>query len=193
MITSMANIEWVYEMRRRHLIAALTGLLASEARAEPAKPRGAPDVIYVPTPQAAVDAMLALAKVGPGDVVYDLGSGDGRIPITAALRHGARAVGVEINPRLVREARAAAKAAGVAEKVRFRETDLFGMRFREATVVTLYLLPDLNLRLKPRLLADLPPGARIVSYSFDMGDWPPERTISLPEGDVFLWRVPAKN
>jgi SAM-dependent methyltransferase len=193
MITSMVNIERAYGMRRRHLIAALPALLAPSSQAESAKPRGAPDVIYVPTPQAAVDAMLALAEVGPGDVVYDLGSGDGRIPITAALRHGARAVGVEINPRLVREARAAAKAAGVADRVRFRETDLFGMRFREATVVTLYLLPDLNLRLKPRLLADLPPGARIVSYSFDMGDWPPERTLRLPEGDVFLWRVPAKN
>ena len=192
MITSMASIERVYEMRRRHLIAALTGLLAPPARAEPDKPRGAPDVIYVPTPQRAVDAMLALAEVGPQDILYDLGSGDGRIPITAALRHGARAVGVEINPRLVREARAAAKAAGVTDRVRFREADLFRMRFREATVVTLYLLPDLNLRLKPRLLADLPPGARIVSYSFDMGDWPPERTLHLPEGDLFLWRVPPK-
>jgi SAM-dependent methyltransferase len=137
--------------------------------------------------------MLALAEVGPQDMLYDLGSGDGRIPITAALRHGARALGVEINPRLVREARAAARAAGVTDRVRFREADLFRMRFREATVVTLYLLPDLNLRLKPRLLADLPPGARIVSYSFDMGDWPPERTLRLPEGDLFLWRVPPKD
>jgi hypothetical protein len=102
-------------------------------------------------------------------------------------------LGVEINPRLVREARAAARAAGVTDRVRFREADLFRMRFREATVVTLYLLPDLNLRLKPRLLADLPPGARIVSYSFDMGDWPPERTLRLPEGDLFLWRVPPKD
>lgn len=174
------------------LILTIIGAVAP-LQAEPAKPRGAPDVIYVPTPQAAVDAMLALAEVGPDDVVYDLGSGDGRIPITAARRHGARAVGVEINPRLVREARTAAKAAGVADKVRFEEADLFHLRFRKATVVTLYLLPELNLRLKPRLLADLPPGARIVSYQFDMGDWTPERTIKLPEGELFLWRVPAKD
>jgi len=193
MISSMASIERVYGMRRRHLIAALAALLALPSRAEPGKPRGAPDVIYVPTPQAAVDAMLALAEVGPDDVVYDLGSGDGRIPITAAVRHGARGLGVEINPRLVREARASAKTAGVADRVRFREADLFRMRFRRATVVTLYLLPELNLRLKPRLLADLPPGARIVSYSFDMGDWSPEQTLRLPEGDVFLWRVPARD
>jgi SAM-dependent methyltransferase len=178
-------------VQRRAVLAGLA--VAHPALSEPAKPRGAPDVIYVPTPQAAVDAMLALAEVGPGDMVYDLGSGDGRIPITAAVRHGARGLGVEINPRLVREARAAARAAGVTDRVRFREADLFRMRFRKATVVTLYLLPELNLRLKPRLLADLAPGARIVSYSFDMGDWPPERSLKLPEGEVFLWRVPARD
>ena len=157
------------------------------------RPAGAPDVIYVPTPASTVDAMLELAEVKPGDVLYDLGSGDGRIPIAAARRFGVRGVGIEISPRLVTEARANARAAGVGRLVRFRREDLFQADFREATVVTLYLLPDLNLRLQPKLLAELPPGARIVSHAFDMGPWVPERTVEMADGaSIYLWRVPPR-
>ncbi|PZQ59555.1 MAG: SAM-dependent methyltransferase [Phenylobacterium zucineum] len=137
--------------------------------------------------------MLALAEVRAGDVLYDLGSGDGRIPIAAARRHGVRGVGIEINPRLVAEARANARAAGVERLVRFREQDLFRTDFREASVVTLYLLPELNARLRPKFLAELPPGARIVSHAFDMAGWPPDRVVTMADGTpIYLWRVPAR-
>jgi Mycolic acid cyclopropane synthetase len=156
-----------------------------------AQPRRAPDVIYVPTPHAVVEAMLRLGEVKAGDVLYDLGSGDGRIPIAAAKTYGVRAVGIEILPWLNAEARANAQAAGVAHLVRFSAEDLFEADLREATVVTLYLLPELNLRLRSKLLAELPPGARIVSHAFDMGDWTPEKTLSLPDNHtLYLWRVP---
>jgi SAM-dependent methyltransferase len=179
------------------LMMLLVGMLAAGCQTAPAttpgKPAGAPDVIYVPTPTETVDAMLALAEVTPGDVLYDLGSGDGRIPITAAQRFGVRGVGIEINPRLVAEARANARAAGVARLARFREQDLFAADFREATVVTLYLLPELNARLRPKFLAELPPGARIVSHAFDMAGWPPERVVTMADGTpIYLWRVPSR-
>jgi SAM-dependent methyltransferase len=149
-------------------------------------------VIYVPTPYATVEAMLALGEVGPSDVVYDLGSGDGRIPIEAATRFGARGVGIDISPQRVAEARANAKAAGVTDRVRFRRQDLFAADFHDATVVTLYLLPELNQRLKPRLMA-LKPGTRIVSHVWDMGDWPPEKRLPVAEGfEIYLWRVPER-
>ncbi|MEW5683508.1 MAG: class I SAM-dependent methyltransferase [Pseudomonadota bacterium] len=161
--------------------------------APPDRPAGAPDVIYVPTPEATVDAMLALAEVKSGDVLYDLGSGDGRIPIAAAKRFGVRGVGIEINPRLVAEARANARAAGVERLARFREQDLFRTDFREASVVTLYLLPELNARLRPKFLAELAAGARIVSHAFDMAGWPPERVVTMTDGTpIYLWRVPPK-
>lgn len=148
------------------------------------------DVIYVPTPHETVEAMMALAGVGPDDVVYDLGSGDGRIPITAARRFGARGVGIDISPQRIAEANANARAAGVTKLVRFRREDLFETDLREATVVTLYLLPELNERLKPRLLA-LRPGTRIVSHVWDMGDWKPEKAVDVAEGfQIYLWRVP---
>jgi SAM-dependent methyltransferase len=151
---------------------------------------GGIDVIYVPTPMMTVEAMLALGEVGAGDVVYDLGSGDGRIPIEAAKRFGARGVGIDISPTRIAEGRSNAKAAGVERLVRFRREDLFAADFREATVVTLYLLPELNERLKPRLLA-LKPGTRIVSHVWDMGDWKPEKTVPAAEGfSIYLWRVP---
>lgn len=155
-------------------------------------PRREPDILYVPTPQPAVDAMLALAGVGPGDVVYDLGSGDGRIPITAARNYGARGVGIDIDPVMVRKATANAKAAGVADRVGFREDDIFEADIREATVVSLYLLESINVRLKPRLLAELRPGTRIVGYEWRMGDWSPERTVMVNGHPVYLWRVPRR-
>jgi SAM-dependent methyltransferase len=154
-------------------------------------PSRAPDVVYVPTPEPVVEEMMELAKVKPGDVVYDLGCGDGRIVIAAAKRGASKAVGVDIDPDRIREARANARAEGVADKVTFVQGDLFQMDFSDADVVTLYLLPDLNLRLRPKLLA-LRPGTRIVSHAFDMGDWKPEVTQVVDGRDVFAWTVPER-
>lgn len=151
-----------------------------------------PDVPYVPTSQAKVDAMLALANVTKADIVYDLGSGDGRIPITAAKKYGARGVGVDINASLVEQANKNAADAKVADKVKFINADLFKTDFSEATVVTLYLLPDVNLRLRPILWKQLKPGTRIVSHSFTMGDWKPERTETVEGATLYFWRVPTK-
>ncbi|ASR45100.1 RNA methyltransferase [Xanthomonas citri pv. mangiferaeindicae] len=154
-------------------------------------PSREPDVIYVPTPEPVVDAMLNLAKVGPGDVLYDLGSGDGRIPIAAAQRFGVRAVGIDINPVRVREANANAEAAGVTNLVTFKEADLFQEDISEASVVTLYLLQSLNVKLRPKLLAELKPGTRIVSHAFDMADqWTPEATQEVDGTRIYLWTVP---
>lgn len=157
-------------------------------------PRHAPrrDVIFVPTPRPVVDAMLDLAGIGPDDVLYDLGSGDGRIPIAAAQRYGIRAVGVEIDPELVELARANARAAGVSDRVRFVERDMFLTDVREATVVTLFLLDRLNLQLRPKLLEELSPGARIVSHRFGMGAWVPDATREIGRDTVYLWRVPTR-
>ena len=151
-----------------------------------------PDVIYVPTPQDVVDEMLKLAKVGPGDVLYDLGSGDGRIAVTAAKRYGIRAYGIDIDPQRVQEANENARRNGVTQLVQFRREDLFKANFSEATVVTLYLLPDLNVKLRPRLLAELKPGTRIVSHQFDMGTWPPERKLELNGRTIYLWTIPPR-
>lgn len=154
-----------------------------------ARPLRAPDVRYAPTPQPVVREMLRLAGVGPADVVYDLGSGDGRIPITAAREFGARGVGIDIDPQRIREAEANARAAGVTDRVRFRNEDLFEADFRDATVVTLFLYPDVNLKLRPRLLRELAPGTRVVSYYHDMGDWAPLRTVPTPKANIYLWRI----
>jgi len=151
-----------------------------------------PDILFVGTPPPVVDAMLDMAGIRPGDVLYDLGSGDGRIPIAAAKRHGIRAVGVEIDPEMVAEARANARKAGVAHLVSFVERDLFLADISEASVVTLYLLDRLNLQLRPKLLRDLKPGTRIVSHQFGMGDWRPEAARKIGRSDVYLWRVPAR-
>jgi SAM-dependent methyltransferase len=156
-------------------------------------PRREPDILFVPTPQPAVEAMLDLAGVGPGDVVYDLGSGDGRIPITAASKYGARGVGVDIDPVMVRKARANAEKAGVADRVAFREEDIFETEIAGATVVSVYLLESLNVKLKPRFLAELRPGTRIVGYEWRMGDWSPERTVMVNGHPVYLWRVPRRD
>jgi SAM-dependent methyltransferase len=159
------------------------------------------EVPFITTPDRVTLTMLELAQIGPNDHVIDLGSGDGRIVITAARRFGASGLGVEIVPDLVRKSRDNARAAGVAERVEFREQDLFATDLARATVVTLYLLPDVNLQLRPRLLA-LPAGTRIVSHDWDMGDWAPERSVTLDVPDkaigrdkrstVHLWRVPAR-
>ena len=154
-----------------------------------------PEVPYVPTHELVVAEMLKVAKVGKNDVLYDLGSGDGRIPITAAKKFGTRGVGVDIDPARVTEARANAAKAGVADKVKFMQQDLFETDIKEATVVTLYLLPDVNLRLRPKLLSDLKPGTRIVSHNYDMGDWKPLRTITVKvpeEHTIYYWVVPPK-
>jgi trans-aconitate methyltransferase len=154
-----------------------------------------PEVPYVPTHERVVAEMLKVAKVGKNDVLYDLGSGDGRIPITAAKRFGTRGVGVDVDPARITEARENAKKAGVADKVTFMQQDLFETNIKEATVVTLYLLPDVNLRLRPKLLAELKPGTRVVSHNYDMGDWKPLQTITVKvpeEHTIYYWVVPPK-
>jgi precorrin-6B methylase 2 len=169
------------------LLVALLAPGAAQAQA-----LRAPDVIFVPTPQEVVDVMLEVAHVTKNDIVYDLGSGDGRIPITAARRFGARAVGIDIDPQRIGEANANAKAAGVTDKVRFLNQDLFTTDIREATVVTLYLLPSLNLKLMPKLMKELAPGTRIVSHSFNMGDWQPEQTLDVNGLAVYYWTIPKR-
>ncbi|WP_276496279.1 SAM-dependent methyltransferase [Pontibacter litorisediminis] len=151
-----------------------------------------PDVPYVPTRQNVVDAMLELAKVTKDDVVYDLGCGDGRIVITAAKKYGATGTGIDINPDRIQEANENAREAGVTDKVRFIEGDLFEEDFSPATVVTLYLLPAVNQKLRPQLLEQLKPGTRIVSHAFDMGDWEPEKTIEVDGSKIYFWTVPEK-
>ena len=150
------------------------------------------DVPFVPTPEKVVERMLEIAKVGPNDLVYDLGSGDGRIVIAAAKKHGARGVGIDIDPERVKEARANARSAGVSDRVEFREADLFKTDLSEATVVTLYLLSSVNLQLRPKLLSELKPGTRIVSHAFDMGDWKPLRTEKVGSSTVYYWVVPER-
>jgi ubiquinone/menaquinone biosynthesis C-methylase UbiE len=172
-------------------LLALLFAVPAPAQQEAAASR-APDVIYVPTPQEVVDRMLEVAGVKKGDVLYDLGSGDGRIPVTAAKKFGIRAVGIDIDPERIKEANANAKKNGVESLVKFRNEDLFRANFREATVVTLYLLPDLNVKLRPKIWRELKPGTRIVSHQFDMGDWKPEKTIDLNGRTIYFWTVPAR-
>lgn len=147
------------------------------------------DAPYVPTPPAIVRAMLTIAHAGPDDVVYDLGSGDGRIVIAAAREFGARGVGIERNPLLIKEAREAAGRAGVGARVRFVEQDLFAADLREATVVTLYLLPTVNLKLRDKLRAELRRGARVVSHSYAMGDWLPDFETEVDGRQIFYWVI----
>jgi SAM-dependent methyltransferase len=186
------------EARRpaRRLGVALALAVAAVALAAVAQD----EVPFITTPDRVTLAMLELARVGPADHVIDLGSGDGRIVITAAKRFGARGLGVEIVPELVKKSRALAREAGVAERVEFREQDLFATDLGRASVVTMYLLPAVNLQLRPRLLA-LAPGTRVVSHDWDMGDWLPERTLTVDVPDkavgrekvsrIHLWIVPA--
>lgn len=149
------------------------------------------DVPYVPTPMDVVEAMLDIAKVGKNDVVYDLGCGDGRIVITAAKKFGATGIGVDLNPERIKEANANAKEKGVEQKVKFHEGNLFDFDFSKASVLTLYLLPNVNLQLKPKILAEMKPGSRVVSHAFDMGDWKPDKQISVDGRTVYMWTVPS--
>ena len=150
----------------------------------------APDVKFVASPDSVVDAMLELAHVTAADVVYDLGSGDGRIPIAAAQKYGARGVGIEIDPIRVRQANDRLARARIGDRVRFVNQDLFEANIAEATVVTLFLLPRLNVRLLPKLKRELRPGGRIVSHQFDMGDeWPPEETRDVEGLTIYLWTI----
>mgnify|MGYP000988999174 FL=1 len=172
----------------------LTMLLAVAAAQEPA-PKKKPDVIFVPTPHEVVAEMLRLADLDSTDVLYDLGCGDGRIPIAAAKLYGARAVGVDIDPQRVKEALENVQKEGVADLVRIVEGDLFETDLREATAVTLYLMTDVNLRLRPKLLRELKPGTPVVSHAFSMGDWAPEEQIQVQGPErlhiVYKWHVPA--
>ena len=147
------------------------------------------EVRYEPTSMPVVRTMLQLAAVGPADVVYDLGSGDGRIPITAAKEFGARGVGIDIDPRLVARAQANAREAGVADRVEFRVGDMYAADVTAATVVTLFLHPEPNLKLRPKLRAELRPGSRVVSYMWDMGDWQPDEQRRVGRHAIFLWRL----
>ncbi len=177
-------------------------LLGASAQAQPAKQEYQPqvgqqgkDVVWVPTPQVLVDRMLDMAKVTPKDYVIDLGSGDGRTVITAAKR-GTKALGIEYNPDMVELSKRNAAKEGVTDKASFVKADLFDSDFSQATVITMFLLPDINLRLRPKIL-NLKPGTRIVSNSFDMGEWKPDETANVTEGctswcTAYLWIVPAK-
>jgi hypothetical protein len=162
----------------------------------------ADEVPYIQTPSNVVDAMLAIADVGPKDYVVDLGSGDGRIVIAAATQHGARGLGIDYDPTLIAESRANAALAGVSDRVRFLQQDIFLADFRDATVVTMYLLPEVNLEIRPQVLFGLRPGTRVVSHDWDMGEWEPDRRIVVPapgkivglkkESTIHLWVVPAR-
>jgi SAM-dependent methyltransferase len=174
------------------LVVMMAGLwLSACAQPQPKQP----DVEYVPTPHHVVAEMLRLVAVTPTDVVYDLGCGDGRVLIAAAQWYSARGVGVDIDPQRIEESRVNARQAGVIDRVEFLQQDLFETDIRDATVVTLYLLPQLNRQLRPRLLSDLRPGTRVVSHDFDMGDWQPDQVIHVPgaeyEHTVFYWIIPA--
>ena len=172
---------------RRTALALLAGGAASPLLAQR---RRELEVPYVPTPEELVEKMLDLAEVGEADYLIDLGCGDGRIPI-AAGRRGARALGVDLDAMRLQQAGAGARHHGVQGRVSFRRQDLFETPIFEASVIALYLLPGINLRLRPRLLTELPAGARIVSHAFDMGDWEPDATDALESRRIFLWRVPA--
>ncbi len=174
--------------------AALLGAALVTAAADTAPPTDPLDanVSFLPTPAAVVEGMLDLAGLGPGDVLYDLGAGDGRIAIAAARRFGIRAVGIEINPRMVELARANVRRAGVERLVEIRQGDALEVDLREASVVTLFLFRELNLELRPRLQRQLRPGARIVSHRFDMGDWTPDAQITVNGNPLYLWKIRAR-
>jgi SAM-dependent methyltransferase len=162
-----------------------------ETLGQESKPKRDPDVPFVPTPEDVVAGMLKAAGVKKDDILYDLGCGDGRIVITAAQKFGTKGVGIDINPVRIKEARENAAKAGVTDRVKFIEQDLFDANIADATVVTLYLLPSVNLKLRPKLLHDLKPGTRVVSHSFDMGDWKPDKETEVDGQRIYFWIIPA--
>ena len=178
-------------MDRRSFLSALAAAGCTSAYAQQAAaPARTPDVPFVPTPQNVVEAMLKLGGVKKGDVLYDLGSGDGRLVITAAKQYGVRGTGIDIDPKRIEEANANAKQAGVTNLVSFKNQDLFEADFRDASIITLYLLPGINLKLRPKLWKETKPGTRIVSHSFNMGDWEPEKREDVDGRIIYLWTVP---
>lgn len=183
-------------MRHRLLALAVTVLVsavpAAAAFAQTAAPSRRPDVIYVPTPEAVVDAMLQVAAVGKNDVVYDLGCGDGRIPVTAARKYGAKGVCFDIDPERIKEATANVAKNNVGNLVKVVQGDLFEQDLSGASVITLYLLPSLNVKLMPKLMKECKPGTRIVSHAFDMGDWKPEKELDVDGRKVYFWTIPKK-
>ena len=184
-------------MRNRLLVLALTLAVAglpgaTSAFAQAAAPTRRPDVIYVPTPEPVVEAMLQVANVTKNDVVYDLGCGDGRIPVTAARKYGARGVCFDIDPERIKEANENVAKNNVGNLVKVVHADLFEQDLSAATVVTLYLLPSLNVKLMPKLMKELKPGTRIVSHAFDMGDWKPEKELDVEGRKVYFWTIPKK-
>jgi SAM-dependent methyltransferase len=183
--TLSSSLVWVL------LLGAGSGNVAAQGAgdAPPIKNPRPPDVIFVPTPQEAVDAMLKLANVGVLDEVYDLGCGDGRIAISAA-KLGAHPVCIDIDPKRIEDIQANVKQAGLGHRIRVLNQDLFAWDIRPATVVTLYLLPSLNLKLRPKLWTELKPGSRVVSYDFDMGDWKPDKTLTVNGHPVYCWVIP---
>ena len=186
----------------RRLVVALFRLLVLAVSLLGLPPAHADEVPYVPTPANVVDAMLSIAKVGPQDYVIDLGSGDGRIVIEAAKRHQAHGLGIEYDRTLIARSRVSAAREGVSDKAKFLRQDIFAADFRQATVLTMYLLPEVNLALRPRILFGLRPGTRVVSHDWDMADWEPDRRLVLEtpgktvwpteESTVYLWVVPAR-
>ena len=186
-------------MKRLSLILAATATIALAGCQQAAnQAANAPaDAATAEAPQGAseydvVRAMLDLASVGPNDLVVDLGSGDGRIPILAAREKGARGMGVEIDQRLIQQSNANAREAGVADKVRFRQEDLFVTPLNDVTVLTVFLLPEINLQLRPKILAQMRPGSRVVSNTFDMGDWRPDARREVGGTTILMWTVPAQ-
>jgi SAM-dependent methyltransferase len=171
-------------------MAALPGLLL---RASAQKALRAPDVRYEPSTPEQTQAMLTLAGVNAKDLVYDLGCGDGRLVILAAKQYGARGVGIDIDPQRIKESTANARKEGVSSRVKFFNQDLFEANIGDATVVTLYLWPSVNMKLRPKLLHDLKPGTRVVSNMHDMGDWKPDKSIIADGHNIYLWTIPEKN
>ena len=172
-------------------VASLLSIAGSLTRQPVVAQTRALDVPYVPTPEHIVEAMLKLANPGPSDLLVDLGCGDGRIPVAAALKFGTRGFGVDLNPVRIIEARANAEKAGVTDKVQFIEGDLFQTDFKKASVLTLYLLPTINMRLRPQIL-EMKPGTRVVSHAFNFDDWQPDASEQYEFRRVYYWMVPAK-
>lgn len=182
----------IRKTRRCLLLFLALNVALALAQEKQGKTLREPDVIFVPTPEDVVEQMIKLANVHKGDVVYDLGCGDGRTVIAAAKLPGVRGVGIDINPERIKESIENARKAGVMDRVTFREEDLFEADIKDATVVLLYLLPRLNLKLRPKLWRELKPGTRIVSHDFDMDDWKPEQELQLGGHTIYLWTIPEK-